>query len=286
MFNRIQLTSGVKVAYREAGEKSSPVILLLHGYPTTSHMFRNLIPLLSDKFHVIAPDLPGFGFTDVPASFEITFANIAKVIGEFVDALKIIRFAMYIFDYGAPTGLRLALDRPDAITCIITQNGNAYEEGLNDTFWKPLKEYWKNEKDDQAFVNNLIDFVEDPKNVTSQYFDGVEDIGRIDPLGYTLDYALITRPGAARTQVSLFYDYKTNVELYPAFQKFFRESSVPVLLVWGKNDWIFPPAGAEAYKRDVTHIRLTYLDTGHFALETHVDEIAREIIDFVLPLSK
>lgn len=285
-FSRILLPSNVKMAYREAGEGSSPVILLLHGYPTSSHMFRNLIPLLANHFRVIAPDLPGFGFTSVPTGFDISFASIAKVVGEFVDALEIERFAIYIFDYGAPTGLRLALDRPSSITCIVSQNGNAYEEGLNDAFWGPLKQYWDVEKNNQTFVTSLNSFVRDVKNVTSQYFDGVPDSSHIDPLGYTLDYTLITRPGAPETQVSLFYDYKNNVELYPSFQNFFRKSGVPILLVWGKNDMIFSSIGAEAYKRDVADLRLVYFDTGHFALETHVHEISEEIIGFVLPRAK
>lgn len=277
--NKIQLESA-KVFYREAGRKDSPTILLLHGYPTSSYMFRDLIPLLSKKFHVVAPDFPGFGFTEVGVDYEINFANIADTVNEFVQALSVEKFYLYVFDYGSPVGFRLALKNPSRISGIITQNGNAYDEGLDELFWGPLKGYWKSNEDNSEYVGALSKFIDDPANVVSQYFDGVGNIDAVDPAAYTLDIALLSRPGQTLVQLKLFYNYRTNVELYGKFQQFIRDSGVPVLVVWGKHDRIFTVLGAEAYKRDAKKIRIQYFETGHFALETHATEIAEEIISY------
>lgn len=281
--HKIQVQDGSKIFYREAGSPEKHTILLLHGFPTSSNMFRNLIPLLSPHFHVVAPDLPGFGFTEAPSSYTYDFASLADTIDLFVQALNLTKFAIYIFDYGAPVGLRLALKDPTKITGIVSQNGNAYAEGVDDKFWKPVKEYWKAEKLDPTFVDGLTKFIEDPSNTVSQYLTGVNDPDSIDPAAYILDEALLNRPGQSAIQVGLFYDYKTNIELYPSFQKFLRESNIPVLLTWGKNDIIFNVDGAEGYRKDAKNLKIVYLDTGHFALESHAGEISKEIIEFLLP---
>lgn len=281
--NKIQVKDGSNIFYREAGSSTKPDILLLHGYPTSSNMFRNLIPLLALDFHVVAPDLPGFGFTEVSSSYKYDFANMADTIELFVEALKIIKFAIYIFDYGAPVGFRLALKDPSRISAIVSQNGNAYEEGIDDRFWAPIRQYWKTRKDDSSFVNALSKFVEDPANIVSQYIDGVENSNTIDPAAYVLDEALLKRTGQTNLQLGLFYDYKNNVDLYPKFQEFLRSSNIPVLLTWGKNDKIFSVDGAEGYKKDAKNLKIVYLNTGHFALESHAKEISKEIIDFLVP---
>ncbi|SCU89037.1 LAME_0E02014g1_1 [Lachancea meyersii CBS 8951] len=273
------LKGGEKVWYREAGSKSESTILLLHGYPTSSNMFRNLIPLLASKFHVIAPDLPGFGFTTVKDDYSYTFENLSKTIYDFVASVGISKYILYIFDYGSPVGLRLALKSPTSVVGLIVQNGNAYEEGLDDRFWAPLKEYWKKDQDDQHYVETLKAFVEDPENIRCQYYDGVSRPEIVDPSGYILDTALFERRNESEIQVELFHDYQKNVALYPQFQEFLRSRNIPVLVVWGKNDIIFTCAGAEAYTRDATNVTLKFYDTGHFALETHCAEIADEIID-------
>lgn len=275
--NKLQLKDS-KVFYREAGKSSNPTILLLHGYPTSSYMYRDLIPLLSEDFHVVAPDFPGFGFTEVESEYQFTFANIADTIDEFIQTLGLGAFYVYIFDYGAPVGLRLALKKSNKVIGIIVQNGNAYYEGLDDNFWSPIKKYWESEQNDKQFVGELSTFIANPKNVVSQYLEGVANIDSVDPAAYTLDVALLGRPGQTSLQLKLFYDYRTNVELYGKFQEYIRESGVPVLVLWGKNDIIFTLAGAEAYKRDAKQIRIRYFDTGHFALETHSKEISQEII--------
>ncbi|KAI0485345.1 alpha/beta-hydrolase [Xylariaceae sp. FL0804] len=274
------IADGVNIFYRQAGPADAPVILLLHGFPASSFMFRNLMPLLATSYRVIAPDLPGFGFTEVPdeRGYEYTFANLAQTTETFVDALGIERFAIYIFDYGAPTGLRLALRRPEAVSAIITQNGNAYVDGFGESFWAPLKTYWASgsAKDRDALRGALT------LDVTRwQYVDGSPRPERIPPEAYYLDSALMERSGNKEIQLDLFYDYRTNVELYPKFQEYFRASEVPVLAVWGKNDTIFVPPGAEAFRRDVKNFELHFLDAGHFALETNEEEMARLISSFL-----
>ncbi|KAI1618418.1 haloalkane dehalogenase [Exophiala viscosa] len=279
------LPNGIRVFYREAGSPSKPTILLLHGFPASSFQFRNLIPLLAEKYHVVAPDLPGFGFTEIPdnLNFKYSFANIATTIGSFLDVHKIDKFAVYVFDYGAPTGFRLALERPQAITAIISQNGNAYEEGLS-SFWDPLRQLWATsdpvkEKELRQAVKGAILTFEATKG---QYLGGEPEPNKIDePATYHLDYALMSRPGNAEIQLDLFKDYGTNVVLYPKFQEYLRESQVPVLAVWGKNDIIFPPAGAEAFKRDVKDLKLVLLDGGHFLVESHTQEIGRLMLEFL-----
>src|SRR5262245_1064518 len=268
-----------RVFYREAGQPENPAVLLLHGFPTSSHMFRDLIPLLADHYRVVAPDLPGFGNTISPPrdQFDYTFDNLAMAIGAFVDAIVLRRFALYVFDYGAPTGFRLAVKHPDRITAIISQNGNAYEEGLSDG-WKPLREYWQ----DASPTNReaLRTFLTSETTVW-QYTHGVPDPTRVSPDGYSLDNLYLSRPGAAEVQLDLFGDYKSNVALYPTFQKYFRSYKPPLLAVWGKNDPFFLPQGAEAYKRDIPDAEVRFLDTGHFALETHAVEIGAAMRDFL-----
>jgi pimeloyl-ACP methyl ester carboxylesterase len=270
---------GVKVFYRECLNPGAPKLLLLHGFPTSSHMFLNLIPLLGDRFHVVAPDLPGFGRSDMPArdKFAYTFDNIAQVIDRFTEVIGFDRFAVYIFDYGAPTGLRLALRHPERIAAIISQNGNAYEEGLSEG-WNPIRAYWQ--EPSAANRKALRTFLA-PETTVWQYTHGVADTTRVSPDGYSLDNYYLTRPSADEVQLDLFGDYKTNVALYPKFQSYFREHKPPLLAVWGKNDPFFLPPGAEAFKRDIPSAEVRFLDTGHFALETHCDEIASAIRGFL-----
>jgi pimeloyl-ACP methyl ester carboxylesterase len=267
------------IFYREAGNPAAPTLLLLHGFPTSSHMFRDLIPLLSDRFHIVAPDLPGFGHTTLPShdKFAYTFDNLAKVIGRFTEVIEIDRFALYIFDYGAPTGLRIALANPERITSIISQNGNAYEEGLSDG-WNPIERYWRDPTDAnrQALRELLM-----PESIRWQYTHGVPDTSLVAHDGSDLDSYYMTRPGADEAQLDLFLDYASNVALYPDFQGYFRKHRPPLLAVWGRNDPFFLPAGAEAYKRDLPEAEVRFLDTGHFALETHASEIAEAIGDFL-----
>ncbi|HEV7378788.1 MAG TPA: alpha/beta hydrolase, partial [Dyadobacter sp.] len=268
--------------YREAGAPNAPTILLLHGYPTSSHMFRNLIPILSKQYHVLAPDLPGFGYSDAPdhKDFNYTFDNLAVTMQAFIDTLGLKRFAVYIFDYGAPVGLRLAMANPEKITGIISQNGNAYQEGLSDE-WNPIRQYWADPS--QANRESLTDFVS--KDATwFQYHQGVSNPSLIAPETYTLDQYFLDRPGNIEIQLDLVRDYKTNVELYPKFHHYFRQHHPKLLLVWGNKDPYFVPAGAEAYKKDLPDATLKFYDTGHFALETHVAEIGSEILDFMRSL--
>jgi pimeloyl-ACP methyl ester carboxylesterase len=271
-------TGGHRVFYREAGAPESPAVLLLHGFPTSSHMFRDLIPLLADRFHVVAPDLPGFGNTVSPprGQFDFTFDNLARVIGGFVETIGLSHYALYVFDYCAPTGFRLAAKHPDRITAIISQNGNAYEEGLSDG-WNPIRAYWQDPS--QANRDALRAFLA-PESTVWQYTHGVPDMTALSPDGYSLDNFYMSRPGAAELQLDLFGDYKSNVALYPTFQKYFRTYKPPFLAVWGKNDPFFLPQGAEAFKRDIPDAVVRFFDTGHFALETHVAEIAAAIRDF------
>ena len=270
---------GHKIFYREAGSATAPAILLLHGFPTSSHMFRNLIPALAGRFHVIAPDLPGFGFSDAPdrKRFRYTFENLAKVIGRFTETIGLARFAIYVFDYGAPVGLRLALAHPDRITAIISQNGNAYEEGLSQG-WNPIQKYWKEPTPENRSA--LREFLQ-PATTQWQYQHGVSDTTLIAPEAYSLDSALLARPGNDEIQLDLFLDYASNVALYPKFQEYFRTRKPPVLAVWGKNDPFFLPPGAEAFKRDLPNAEVRFFDTGHFALETHHEQIAATIQDFL-----
>lgn len=270
---------GLDVFYREAGSAHAPKLLLLHGFPTSSHMFRDLIPLLSDRFHVVAPDLPGFGRTALPPRGEFTYSfdNLAKVIGRFTEVIGLDRFALYIFDYGAPTGLRIALAHPERIAAIISQNGNAYEEGLSEG-WNPIERYWREPTDaNREALRELLT----PESVRWQYTHGVPDPSLVSPDGSALDCHYLERPGADEAQLDLFLDYASNVALYPAFQAYFREHRPPFLAVWGGNDPFFLPPGAEAFKRDIPDAEVRFLDAGHFALETHAAEIAEAIGDFL-----
>jgi pimeloyl-ACP methyl ester carboxylesterase len=270
---------GFSVFYREAGPRDAPVLLLLHGFPSAGHMFRDLIPRLSDRFRVIAPDLPGFGQSDMPerTKFHYTLENIAGLVERFTDVIGIGRFALYVFDYGAPTGFRLALRHPERIAALISQNGNAYVEGLSDG-WDPIRAYWQDPSDENR--NTLRTFLA-PETTVWQYTHGVNDTSLVSPDGYSLDNFYLARPGADEVQLDLLGDYKSNVALYPAFQAYFRERRPPLLAVWGKHDPFFLPPGAEAFKRDIPDAEVRFLDTGHFALETHCDEIAAAIRSFL-----
>ncbi len=254
----------------------NPTLLLLHGFPSSSHQFRELIPLLADKFHLIAPDLPGFGFTEVPADrhYLYTFDGLAKTLIDFVDALDLQRFAIYVFDYGAPTGLRLAVHYPQRISGFISQNGNAYLEGLGDA-WAPVRTYW--EEPSAANRQAVNDAILNLEGTKWQYLHGVSDPTSVAPEGYQLDALLMERPGNREIQLDLFLDYANNLTRYPAFQAFFRAVQPPALIIWGKHDPFFIPPGAEAYKRDNPNAVVELLDTGHFALETHVGYIAQRI---------
>jgi pimeloyl-ACP methyl ester carboxylesterase len=270
---------GLKVFYRDAGPADAPTLLLLHGFPTAGHMFRELIPALSDRFHVVAPDLPGFGQTGMPPRdrFSYTFARLAEVMERFTEVIGLARFAIYIFDYGAPTGLRMAVRHPERISAIISQNGNAYEVGLSKG-WDPIRAYWQDPS--EANRNALRSFLA-PETTVWQYTHGVSDTTSVSPDGYSLDNFYLTRPGAHEVQLDLFGDYKSNVALYPTFQAYFRRHKPPLLAVWGKNDPFFLPPGAEAFKRDIPNAEVRFFDTGHFALETHGSEIAAAIRDFL-----
>src|SRR5271169_878001 len=271
---------GVTVFYREAGLSDAPVVLLLHGFPTSSFQYRELIPRLADRYRVIAPDLPGFGFTEVPEQrhYKYTFDALAGTILDFTDALHLKRYAMYVFDYGAPTGFRLAMARPERVTAIVSQNGNAYEDGLGDA-WGPIRKYWS---DPNAANREVVrQAAVSPEGIRYQYVEGVPHPERIAPEGYTLDAALVARPGNTDIQLDLFLDYANNVKLYPAFQEYFRKSKPPLLAIWGKHDPYFIPAGAEGFRRDIPEATVQFLDTGHFALETHLEEIAVAMRQFL-----
>jgi pimeloyl-ACP methyl ester carboxylesterase len=264
---------GVRVFYRQAGPADAPVLLLLHGYPTSSHMFRELIPRMATSYRVIAPDLPGFGFTTVPAerNYKYSFDALARTAEAFVDALGLKKYALYIFDYGAPVGLRLAVAHPERVTAIVSQNGNAYEEGLGDA-WDPIRRYWATPSaENREALRRAVLTLEGTR---WQYTHGVANPEMVAPESYTLDQALLERPGNTEIQLDLFLDYASNLKLYPKFQAYFREFKPPLLAIWGKNDPFFIPAGAEAYRRDNPNATVKFLDTGHFALETHVEEIA------------
>jgi pimeloyl-ACP methyl ester carboxylesterase len=270
---------GLKIFCREAGADTSPALLLLHGFPTSSHMFRDLIPALADDHRVVAPDFPGFGFSDAPdrAQFKYTFDHLADVIDRFTAVERLDRYAMYVFDYGAPVGFRLATRHPARITAMITQNGNAYEDGLSEG-WNPIQRYWKEPTSENRAA--LRDFLK-AETTRWQYVHGVPDESLVAPESYTLDSALLARPGNDEIQLDLFLDYASNVALYPKFQEYFRTHRPPLLAVWGKNDPFFLPQGAEAFKRDVPDAVIRFFDTGHFALETHAAEIAAAIRDFL-----
>jgi len=263
---------GVKMFHREAGPRDAPVVLLLHGFPTSSFQFRELIPRLADRYRVIAPDLPGFGFTEVPNErrYKYTFDALAESISAFTNALSLKRYALYVFDYGAPTGFRLAMAHPERITAIVSQNGNAYEEGLGDA-WAPIRRYWS---EPTAANRDAIRKVLNLEGMRREYASGIPNPEVIAPEGYTLDTALLARPGNVDIQLDLFLDYANNVKLYPAFHEYFRKWKPPLLAIWGKHDPYFIPAGAEAFRRDNPNATVQFLDTGHFALETHVEEIA------------
>ena len=271
---------GIQVFYRSAGDVNAPVLLLLHGFPTSSFMFRDLIPRLADRYRVIAPDLPGFGFTEIPEARKYTysFEALARTLGAFTNALRLMRYAMYIFDYGAPTGLRLAMAHPERVSAIISQNGNAYEEGLGDA-WGPIRKYWAEPTPENRGVlsENILTF----EGTRWQYTHGVVNPVTVAPESYTLDTALLERPGNKDIQLDLFLDYASNVKLYPKFQEYFRKNKPPLLAIWGKNDPFFIPAGAEAYRKDLPNAQIEFLDTGHFAIETHPVEIAAAIRDFL-----
>lgn len=271
LIRRIE-ADGVSVFYREAGAPDAPFVLLLHGFPTSSFQFRELIPRLADQYHVIAPDLPGFGFTEVPdrRHYKYSFDGLAETILAFTDALGLTRYALYVFDYGAPTGFRLAMARPDRVTAIVSQNGNAYEEGLGSA-WAPIRRYWSQpSSENREAIRKALNL----EGLRREYSSGISNPDLIAPEGYTLDAALMARPGNTDIQLDLFLDYANNLRLYPAFQEYLRRSQPPLLAIWGKHDPYFVPAGAEAFRRDNPNAVVQFLDTGHFALETHVEEIA------------
>jgi pimeloyl-ACP methyl ester carboxylesterase len=271
---------GVEVFYRAAGDPRAPVVLLLHGFPTSSFMFRELIPRLADQFRVIAPDLPGFGFTEVPEkrNYTYSFDALARTLEAFTDVLALNRYAIYVFDYGAPTGFRLAMAHPERVTAIVSQNGNAYEEGLGDA-WGPIRAYWAQPTAENREVirKNILNL----EGTRWQYTHGVANPESVAPESYTLDAALLERKGNKEIQLDLFLDYASNVKLYPKFQEYFRKSKPPLLAIWGKNDPFFIPAGAKAFQKDLPNAKVQFLDTGHFATETHVVEIAAAMREFL-----
>jgi pimeloyl-ACP methyl ester carboxylesterase len=276
---RYALVEGIRVFYREAGKSSAPTLLLLHGFPTSSHMYRTLIPILATQYHVIAPDMPGFGFTEAPDRnlYQYTFDSLARTMDAFMETLGLPEYAIQVFDYGAPVGFRLALAHPDRITALISQNGNAYEEGLS-AGWDPIQRYWRHPSpENRSALRALLT----PESVKWQYTHGVADVSQIAPESYVLDSVLLARPQFDEIQLDLFLDYANNVALYPTFQQYFRSHKPPLLAVWGQNDPFFLPPGANAFKRDIRNAEVHFYDTGHFALETHCQEIGATILEFL-----
>lgn len=271
--------NGLDVFYREAGPDHAPALLLLHGFPTSSHMFRELIPRLADRYRIIAPDYPGFGYSAAPerAAFAYTFENLTQVIDRFTQAIGLDRYGLYVMDYGAPIGYRLALAHPERVTSLIVQNGNAYEEGLGE-FWAPIKTYWQ---DPSRQNRDALRVLLKPESTRWQYINGVAETSMLSPDTWTIDQAGLDRPGNDEIQLDLFYDYRANVPLYPRFQQYFRDYQPPTLVIWGKNDAIFLAEGAMPYRRDLPKAEIHLLDTGHFALETHGQEIAHLIRHFL-----
>jgi pimeloyl-ACP methyl ester carboxylesterase len=276
----LPLSTGEKVFYREAGLTTAPTILLLHGYPTSSHQYRNLIPILSPHYRVIAPDLPGFGFTSTPGNYNYTFDALASTISTFLSEFPTppSKYSIYIFDYGAPVGFRLALEHPERIQAIITQNGNAYLEGLG-AWWNPVKELWASIN--SAAARDALRPALELAGTQAQYFDGEPDPASIAPESYSLDQYLLNQPGNKELQLDLFYDYRTNVEKYPEWQAWMKQSQIPLLAVWGGNDVIFVKEGAEAFKRDLPEAEVHLLDAGHFAGESHAREIGEIMLGFL-----
>ncbi len=271
---------GLDIFYREAGPKDAPALLLLHGFPTSSHMFRNLIPALADEFHLVAPDYPGYGNSSMPTvdQFEYTFDHLAEVIEKFTEKIGLEKYTFYVQDYGAPIGYRLAVKHPERVQAIVVQNGNAYDEGLDNDFWKPIKAYWKEKTAERE--KPLRGFLTREATIW-QYTDGYRDKEAISPDTWNIDQPLLDRPGNAEIQLALFYSYGSNPPLYPKWQAYFRQYQPPMLIVWGKNDKIFPAAGAEPYKRDLKNLEFHLLDTGHFALEEDGDQIAGLMRNFL-----
>lgn len=279
--HRTVKVNDLDIFYREAGPPDAPAILLLHGFPTSSQMFRNLLPLLADRFHVVAPDYPGFGHSSMPSrdTFAYTFDHLASVIDDFTRAIGLRAYALYVQDYGAPIGYRLAVKHPERVTAIVVQNGNAYDEGIAGSFWDPVKAYWRDPND--AGKRDALRRIVSYEATQWQYFNGVKDPALVSPDGPAHDQFLLDRPGNDEIQLDLMLSYGSNPPLYPAWQQYFRAAQPPMLIVWGKNDEIFPPAGAEPYKRDLKTLEYHLLDTGHFALETHGVEIAERMRDFL-----
>jgi pimeloyl-ACP methyl ester carboxylesterase len=276
---RTASVDGLNVFYREAGDTKAPTVLLLHGFPTSSHMYRELIPALADRYHIVAPDLPGFGYSDAPArdAFAYTFDHLAEVIDRFTEVTGLDRYAIYVFDYGAPVGFRLALRHPERVTAVISQNGNAYLEGLSEG-WNPIQAYWKHPSmENRAALRALLK----PESTQWQYTHGVAQAERLSPDAWTLDSALLARAGNDEIQLDLFGDYQSNVALYPKVQEYFRTRRPPLLAAWGRNDPFFLPAGAQAFRRDIPDAEIHLLDAGHFALESHAAEITALIRDFL-----
>jgi pimeloyl-ACP methyl ester carboxylesterase len=280
------LKNGIKVFHRIAGPANGPVILLLHGFPSSSNQFRNIMPLLAaEGYRVVAPDLPGFGFTEIPSelNFKYTFDNLGATMSSLLDALSIKKFVVYIFDYGAPTGLRLALERPNDVLAIVSQNGNAYDEGL-EKFWDPLKVYWQTDEGtdkDKEMRTAIANFILTYDATKGQYLDGEPKPENVDPVNWEVDWALMQRPGNFDIQLDLFRSYGSNPPLYPKFQEYFRTSKVPILAIWGKNDVIFPPPGAEGFKKDSPNAQVELWDGGHFLVESHTEELAKAMVAFL-----
>lgn len=279
VYSKTVEVNGVEIFYRESGAKDAPTILLLHGYPTSSHMFRNLISDLSDSYHLLAPDYPGFGNSEQPPmnEFDYTFDNMAAIVEGFLEKLEVKKYSIYLMDYGAPIGFRIAAKYPKRVETLIVQNGNAYDEGLKD-FWIPIKKYWN---DNTIEHGKPLEAFHSPDGLKWQYTHGVRNVETISPDNWNIDLRHLTREGNNEIQLAMFYDYRTNVPLYPSWQKYFRKYQPPMLIVWGKNDYIFPADGAYPYKKDLDNLEFHLLDTGHFALEEDGDVIAQKIKEFL-----